>query len=354
MSRLEDGIEKLGVIFSEGMSLIASQLEIQNNNLTEVKEQLLKIHETLKSPAITQSTEWRNLGLDRLENGLWPEAIEAFLKAISLDGTDPISNLMLGKLYLDAVDKNSSFHEPEKAYQYFSKTIRYANALLNKAPHLENVRSESLYLCATALLAMAAIDRANGKSEEEQFKTIEQSLQTINQLLEVNPNHLQGKYFRTKILIILQREEDAFSEFKSLVEIEPLFLSTASSDGDFSKHSVIGKRIIERLEPWFRKSLGLQIITFYDLLEAVIFFELEIPSEMKQWLSKENIETRELGELKYSNTDYYELLNLETSIFSVLTFSNKQLSGLLAAFKHDSPKQVNDLINQILVVSKLS
>ena len=192
MNKISPGIDRLGANFTEGMSLLSSKMDIQNNYLSDVKEELTKIHETLKSPNITQANEWRDTGLNRLSEELWPESIGAFEKAIEYSETDPLSNLMLGKLYLDAIDEEENYHDIDKAVQYFKKAYRYANASIGKAPNLKDTLADALYLLSTSLIAKGAMDKNSDNTGDDHNSSLVESLSYIKKLLQFDSNHMNA------------------------------------------------------------------------------------------------------------------------------------------------------------------
>ena len=207
--KLHDSVERLGVQFSEGLSLVVTQLDIQNRALSSIQEQLSKIHQTLKTPTATQAAEWRETGLLRMSNELYPESIKAFEQSLAFDETDPIANFMLGKIYLDAVSKDGNFHDPAKAKHFFRISNRYASAFQKNAPDLAVIKIDSLYLCAVAILAEANKHMVASHSKHLDEQALQSALDILDQITLLAPDHLQGRYLRAKILVFLGKTKEA-------------------------------------------------------------------------------------------------------------------------------------------------
>lgn len=288
MDRLQSGIERLGTLFTEGMSIVVSQLEIQNNTLNDVREQLAKIHETLRSPLVTQATEWRNLGLERMAGGLWPEAVDAFTRAIGLDETDPISSQMLGKIFLDCVDKGASIHDPHKAYKFFSQSARFAEAFERKAPDLRKVHTESLLLAVTSLLACAASDRAKGRNRSTLDETLQTALKMASLIVEKDPTHLQARYLKAKLEVLTGDQDSAIATFGSLVREDVAYLTVAVNDADFALHSDIGKTTLKSMEGWYKAQVIESSNSIFELLRIAETWGVTINASVLKWLENES------------------------------------------------------------------
>lgn len=274
MKELKSGIERLGSVFTEGMSLISTKLDIQNHIMTNIQQQLEKIHNTLNSPTMTKAKEQRDLGLDRLTSDLLPEAKEAFINALSYDETDPISNLMLGKIYLDGVDSDFNFHDPKKAIEYFQKATRYSNAFYKKIPDLKDTKADAIYLSSLAFIA-------SDKSEENIFK----ALDILNNLLKEFPEHTQGLYLKVKLLIILNRRDEAIDQCANLIGKDFTYISVALKDDDFQT-SKIGQLLIENMINFYNEQIFAYSESLRILADEMESLNIEINTEVTDYLDK--------------------------------------------------------------------
>jgi hypothetical protein len=333
LDRISYGIDRLGAQFTEGFSLLATKLDVQNNALVGIKDQLEKIYETLQSPTITQATEWRNLGLKRIGDELYPEAIDAFEKSIQYESTDPISNLMLGKLYLDAVDSNYNHHDPSKAESYLQKAVRYASASMKKIPELKEVQIEGLYLRSVALMAKASKLKLSNFAESEYLPLLNESLVVIDLLLSIAPEHLQGLYQRAKLFLVLNQKDESFRQLVELIDLDYQFLFNIYRDEDFTEFSDLAKQLTHKYSPLYHTDLRDESAKFYSLLTDLETNKCNIPDEMIQWLKKENIEEKQRGINYFNLITLQDCINKSMDYLTVLKFSIIELSKLLYEFR---------------------
>lgn len=312
VDKVISGIELLGNQFTEGMSLLASKIDLQNNSLNDIKDRLKKIQEVLESPVMTQAAEWRNIGLDRLSNELIPEANEAFQKAVEYDSVDPISNMMLGKIHLDGIRHDYNYFDPDKSLNYFQKSSRYSRSTMGKIPELKKIYIEAIYFSAIALLAKAStITKEQTSSFNE---NIERALTLVEDILIIEPDYKQAQYLKAKFLIILDKENEAKDYFSHLVKNDVTFLFMTFNDDDFIHHSTLAKNIFRDLDPFLRESTLSKAKHFYELLEKMNEFNFEIPSNMQTWLDREHLIDYESAKKKIDEIEFNNLLNPNNSL----------------------------------------
>ncbi len=328
------GIDRLGSQFTEGFSLLSTKLDINNNVLSGIREQLEKIYETLKSPTVTKATEWRDLGLKRLGAGLYPEAIEAFTKSIEYESTDPIANLMLGKLYLDAVDKDFNYHNPSVAAEFFSRAVRYSWASLKEVPALKDVYIEALYLGSISTMLKASKLMNLDANSEDIPRFLRSALDLINELLKTDPLHRQGKYQKAKLNLLLGDKKQAFDLLNELIEIDSSFLFAIFRDNDFIKYSEIGRLLIRKYDKKYTSSLILLSTAFYDMVEEVKMYKLDIPEEVYEWLKNENIETKQKGLPYLQNLTLLDCINKQLDYNNIFSRANNELKVIILEYKN--------------------
>lgn len=326
VDKVISGIELLGNQFTEGMSLLASKIDLQNNSLNDIKDRLKKIQEVLESPVMTQAAEWRNIGLDRLSNELIPEANEAFQKAVEYDSVDPISNMMLGKIHLDGIRYDYNYFDPDKSLNYFQKSSRYSRSTMGKIPELKKIYIEAIYFSAIALLAKAStITKEQTSSFDE---NIERALTLVEDILITEPDYKQAQYLKAKFLVLLDKENEAKNYFDTLVKNDVNFLFMTFNDDDFIHHSALGKKILRDLEPFFRELTISKAKQFYELLKKMNEFNFEIPNNMQAWLNREHLIDYESAKKKINEIEFSNLLNPNSSLFNVFEISTYELSNI--------------------------
>ncbi len=353
LERVGIGIDRLGSQFTEGFSLLTSKIDIQNNKLDDIKDQLGKIHETLKSPTITKAVEWRDIGLNRLGNGLFPEAIEAFTNAISLDQTDLISNLMLGKIYLDAVDEENNLHDPEKALNSFNKAARYAKAIFNNASKSKELLIEALYLESTTYLALASLNENTLNNSEQATIYLKSALQTIEKTLSFEPNHTQARFLKIRLSILLELEEDALEGMKSLIGLDINFMIIALHDKDFTM-SECGKNVLRRMAPFLRLMLKEPIMELFNNIDVCRSWKIALPEEMTKWLELMRFTDFRTAKATLNGMRTEQMVDDDKTLLSIIKLSNHTLRELsnqkISSLQSQVHKQKNTIINKLNIL----
>ena len=284
IDRIGVGIDRLGSQFTEGFSLLLTRMDLQNNSLNSIKDELDQIHQTLKSPLLTQAAEQRNLGLQRMSGALWHEAVKSFYRALELDETDAVSHLMLGKIFLDGVSEEGCLFDAEKASQAFLSAARYAAAIKQRAPSLSEVQIEALYLRSSALFALAADKRNNGADNAKVLESINEAIKTVKQLLTIDGSHLQGRYLLAKLYVVAGDEENADRVFADLVKTDPNFLGVAIQDQDFGPGSPVGHAVFNKRGPWVKNEIERGLAELNSLVSFCNSVGLAIPADVSNWM----------------------------------------------------------------------
>jgi len=344
-NKITVGINKLGSVFSEGLSLVVSQLDIQNKVLTNIQDQLSAIHETLKSPIMTQAQEWKNIGLIRMSSNLLTEAVEAFEKAVELDKTDPISNLMIGKIYLDGVvDEENNLHNPDKARLFFKNAAKYSASMQFNISEMRSIRIESLYLLSVSTLALSSMKRKNGASIEEVETLVNASFEECNQLLKEDAKYKQGQYFLAKLNLIKGNDNEARETIMSLIQEDPSFASTLANDEDFTKYSTAGARIVSSVREYLLPIVKNNFREFLKTINTLKKMGNNLPVEVTDWLKKENLLSEASAMSKF---DKVELLQL-SSYQEILSKGNYLLNEIIKGSGSDWEKNISEIKKKVL------
>lgn len=346
LDSINNSIERLGAQFSEGMALLISQIDIQNKGLVSIQEKLENIHETIKSPTLTQATEWRNIGIERMGDGLIPEAIDAFGKAIDLNIADPVSNYMLGKLYLDGVDEENNFHDPEQAISFFQKSARYASSIMNRIPEMEAIHYDSLFLAALALLAKANRTKIEKKSNILSSDDVGNAFEILNRLLRNKPDHSQGIYLKTKLLVFQHKIDEFKSEFERLVEVDPDYLFVAINDEDLKINSDQCITFLKEFEGKYRNWLRSEINDLLKHIHILQIFNVELPSEVQEWI-KLNIPDVDNSMMLLGRMNFIDLVSHTHHWLPLLRVVNKEIRSTIIECKEDYKSRITKAAQKI-------
>ncbi len=345
------GIERLGAQFSEGMSLLAGQLDIQTKAIDRIKNRLDAIHETLKSPTVTKANEWRNIGLERFEQGLFPEANRALVQAIKFNETDPLCYLMLGKIYLDGVDSKTNLQNYKLADLCFNRAEKYSKATLHKAPDLIQILTEAMYFESNILFITASQQRLNKEDKSVYSQTILNSLKKIEELLTLDSKYPQALYLKTKILLLFGKYQEALNIFMNLAEIDVSFISTAYNDFDFTG-SKLGQTLLSAVKIEYINILTPEIRRFFSIVAECDLWEIEVPETMLEWKKKLGWSTLEEA-LYQLNHQTENLIKSGTPIGTILKYTNNQLTAIIAGKQEQCKAEIAELNQQLKKLNKL-
>lgn len=157
-SGMMSAMNLVGALLSAEQRAIWEQSVMGNQLLQQVSKQLADIHHTLQTPYQTQVAEFRAMGLERLDRGLYEEALEAFDEAEKRDHTDMLTLYNKGKIYLYGDGQSARFIDLEKAGTYLAKAEKYVAAevhFLQTHPKDEASSSQLKALYAQLLLHLS-------------------------------------------------------------------------------------------------------------------------------------------------------------------------------------------------------
>lgn len=128
------GIERLGAAFEYGISLLAHQLEVQNQQIGKIVKHFEAIDKKLATPTLTQAREFYNIGRERFRKGLLDKGLESLLKAEAKNDVDFLTQYSIGYLYLYGKNLEADVIDIPKAEQHFRTAARYAKVEIEEIP----------------------------------------------------------------------------------------------------------------------------------------------------------------------------------------------------------------------------
>jgi len=339
IDEVNTGIDRLGVTFTEGMSLLSAKLDIQSNTLNDINDQLKEIHGTLKSPLLTQAEEQKSLGFERIAGDLYPEAMSAFQKVIDLNEADAISHMMLGKLFLDGIDRTTNLHDPINAEKHFRLAVRYARAGMSVAPNIQSVLLESIYLHSSTLTLLAtSVDIESTTVNNRYLKTAEAEL---NESIRINPSSLSSKYLLIKVLIFLNKIPRAKVVMKDILDGDDSYYSIIADDLDIVSNSDI-KDHYNNFSSHFRIIIS-DLLRDYDfLVNNIVIYEYPLPDNI-MWVDNNNVRNF----INSSDIPISEFLLGKGDILNTLRVINENLRSVLDELREKHNSNIKLMLNSI-------
>jgi hypothetical protein len=138
-----------------GFSLIAEQLEFQNEQLTTMARTLANLYEvTLRRKYFDARQDFAR-GCKFWSEGLLREAVESFKEADKVYRFDPLTHFQLGKLYLIGKNQTDDVIDLEQAVLHLELAVRYGEAAIKREPKMKKFTAEALFLLSLAYYKQA-------------------------------------------------------------------------------------------------------------------------------------------------------------------------------------------------------
>ena len=234
-SQLQSGLDRANQSISElrselglGFGLLAERLDQQAEYMNQMLEELRGIHQTLRSPLLTQADEYYRIGRAHLSRGLYQKALEAFLKSEELHDVNCGLQLQIGELYFEGVDEFDNLIDLEKAEMHFILAAKYARAL-------EHELKNWWYFYDNAWLQAANVryvrsSEAYGAGDTEGAAA---HMQKALQYASYQPLYRDRAYMLAKCLARTGDHPEAFKTIRNLADSYAWFLPKAEADPDF-------------------------------------------------------------------------------------------------------------------------
>src|ERR1044071_4908555 len=139
------GLNQLQETLHWGFGLITDRMDRQVELFSQVVNHLNQIHQTLKTPSMTQAREFYDQGIDHFRKELYEEAMESFLQSEMKNKVNPILQLRIGLLYLEGRTHHANVINIPLAEQHLLLAARYADADRNVLPHWNAVCGRAYY-----------------------------------------------------------------------------------------------------------------------------------------------------------------------------------------------------------------
>lgn len=228
----QGAIEDLKSSFDYHIALVLDQMRLQNQSLTRMLDKLDAIHSTLENPLLTQARELFRIGSERMLDGLYDKALEAFLQSLQKEETNFITQLMVGKLYLYGVNSECSVIDLQKAEQHLRAAARYARAASNRLPDSRRYAGEALLHAGIACYAQINRQLSEGEGKQAQ-KLIKQAYDLVSEACAIYPELSEGHYQRAKFAALIGDGKTSMKSLEKAIEIDEGYCLKAQEDQDF-------------------------------------------------------------------------------------------------------------------------
>ncbi len=238
---ISDSLDNLAGRFEEGLWLIADKMTEQLDVLEEISAKLDGIHNTLKSPLMTQARELSRLGTTNLKAGLYQEALDRFHQAEALNAVDAVLQFQLGKLYLYGCDSGQSYVDFEKANHHLLLAFRYApvtnspvltgQIAYNLAQLYWVVASDYSQKVTECLCSISLWEAYKAKVEE----MLDESEKYCLIARENWPSFLPAAYLLARIYARTGGQQEAWDELLKLIDADRRYRVKASREELFAK-----------------------------------------------------------------------------------------------------------------------
>jgi WD40 repeat protein len=326
----QGSIEALRSSFDYHFAIALEQMKLQNQTTMNMLKKLESIHTTLENPLITQARELFRIGCDRLLNGLFDKALDAFLDSALKDETNFLTQLMIGKLYLYGVNKDCNVIDLDKAEQHLRYAARYAKASSDKLEEARRYAGEALLHAAIACYAQINKQIEDGEGTRAQ-KLIKEAYDLASDSCRVYPELSESHYHRAKFAALIGDGKTSIKSLEKAIEIDDGYCEKAQQDQDFKE---VRKEIVDLFEILRKKNeykLNDKLNRCISFLTEWHYPNLEAKNaknEMKQLLHE--VRASLARKTYFDNRDALHLLREVEDIFQSLLIHKFALHTLSA------------------------
>ena len=230
--RVVSELSELRAEFSYGMGLVLEQLRIQQRSLDGILDRLDAIHKVLITPRLTKARELSRDGMENLQKGLLPEALEDLLESAKENRTDFLVQLQIGKLYLYGQNLTDDIIDLLSAEEHLRLAARYANSEIQSLPDAAKFCGEAFLHASISCYAQANEKWIAGDADAARNFT-EQALELSQNSTRVYPQLVEAFYHHAKFAALLNDGETAQDSLKTAILTDRNYCLKADADRDF-------------------------------------------------------------------------------------------------------------------------
>jgi len=272
--RVVSELSELRAEFSYGMGLALEQLRIQQRSLDGILDQLDAIRKVLITPRLTKARELSRDGMENLQKGLLPEALEDLLESAKENRTDFLVQLQIGKLYLYGQNLTDDVIDLPSAENHLRLAARYANSEIQSLPDAAKFCGEAFLHAAISCYAQANEKWLAGDADSARDFT-EQALDLSQNATRVYPQFAEAFYNHAKFAALLGDGGTAQSSLKTAILADRNYCIKADADKDFDGVREYVHNLFESLRQQAKKEATKYFEPLKDLLENYVFQSTE-------------------------------------------------------------------------------
>jgi tetratricopeptide (TPR) repeat protein len=232
-SEIRDHLREMKLEMQWGFSLVVDRLEKQTKIVSDIAQRLDSIHQTLKSPLMTQATELWQLGEDYFNRGLFDRALEKFLQSEQKNDVFFPLQLRIGTLFLEGRNLECNVINLSEAERHLLLAARYALAEQKATENAIEYAGKAYYRAAQAAYLIGADCQRCGNIEGTK-ECLERALAHLVKAAKCWPEFRGVLFLRAKCYALLENKQEALECIRILSDTDRTFHSAAMEDGDFA------------------------------------------------------------------------------------------------------------------------
>lgn len=232
LEHIGDSIDSLHADYLLGTSLLLNQVRLVGQRLEDIGGLLGSIDSRLADWDQNTALAKQRKGLECLQRGLWPEALDAFKASIAHDPLNYHVQYLLGLLHLEGRDSSCDLVNLPEAVRCFELAIRYAQDLAAKDPEAKQHARLAHFHAAVAQFAHANDQRLQGLAAEAR-ESLRASLAHAHAALEYSPRFGLALYQGAKAAAALGECVELLPLLRRAAEVSPRYARKGLTDPDF-------------------------------------------------------------------------------------------------------------------------
>lgn len=230
---LKGGLEALCSEVNWGFTLLADRMDRQIEVLSQVAASIDAVHQTLRTPLMTQARELYDLGQDRFQKALLDKALEAFLQSAEKNEVYFPLQLQIGKLYLYGKDEDDDVINLVSAEKHLLLAARYAESEKGNLPAWGRHCGEALFHAGVSAYLLGGVEFENGQTDSMRI-CLERSLKHLDRSKSLWPEFSETLYTQAKCHARLGNIDELRELFVHLADWDRRYFSKSEQDGDFA------------------------------------------------------------------------------------------------------------------------
>ncbi len=236
LERMGDSIEALHADYLLGTTLLLNQVQLVGRRLEDIGGVLGRIDTRLADWDQNTAQAKQRKGLECLQRGLWPEALDAFQASVAHDQLNYHVQYLLGLIQLEGRDSTCDLVNLPEAIRCFELAIRYAQSLAATNAGAKRHARLAHFHASIAHYALANDRRLQGLADEAQ-ESLRASLSHAREALQYGPRFGAALYQGAKVAAALSEGAELLALLEDAVKVDPRYAQQGLADPDFQPFS---------------------------------------------------------------------------------------------------------------------